>query len=80
MKYVCVLASKSTRDQTYVGVTRNIERRLREHHGGKCRHTRKYVPWTCIVTMRFAEDAKADQFEQYLKSGSGRAFLKRHFL
>ncbi len=80
MKYVYVLASNSTPNQTYVGVTGNIERRLAEHNGGKCRHTSKYIPWTCLVALRFANDAKAGAFERYLKTGSGRAFLKRHFL
>lgn len=80
MKYVYVLASNSVPNQTYVGVTGDIERRLREHNSGKCRHTRKYRAWECIVALRFADDMKADQFEKYLKSGSGRAFLKRHFI
>jgi len=80
MKYVYVLASNSAPNQTYVGVTSDIERRLAEHNGGRCRHTSKYIPWTCLVALRFASDAKADAFERYLKTGSGRAFLKRHFL
>ena len=80
MKYVYVLASSSARGRIYVGLTSDIGRRLGEHNAGKCGHTRKYRPWECIVALRFADDAKADEFEKYLKSGSGRAFLKRHFL
>ncbi len=29
--------------------------------------------------MRFDDDARADAFERYLKSGSGHAFARRHF-
>jgi hypothetical protein len=29
--------------------------------------------------LRFADDAKAEAFETYLKSGSDHAFAKRHF-
>ena len=80
MKYVYVLVSTSAPDRTYVGVTRDLPRRLKEHDAGKCKHTRKYAPWTCLVALRFAKDATADRFERYLKAGSGRAFMKRHFL
>jgi predicted GIY-YIG superfamily endonuclease len=80
MKYVYVLASTSVPDQTYVGMTNDLQRRRTEHNAGKCKYTSKYAPWTCLVALRFANDAKADQFEKYLKSGSGRAFTKRHFL
>jgi len=31
------------------------------------------------VVVEFFDDAKADMFEIYLKSGSGHAFAKRHF-
>ena len=80
MKYVYVLTSETSPGQTYVGVTRDLKRRLSEHDGGKGRHTRKYAPWRCLVAMRFAQASKADDFEKYLKTGSGRASLKRHFL
>jgi putative endonuclease len=42
-------------------------------------HTSKYAPWQLIVTIAFTEKNKALKFERYLKSGSGRAFAKRHF-
>jgi len=29
--------------------------------------------------MEFADDSRADAFEKYLKTGSGRAFSNRHF-
>jgi hypothetical protein len=31
------------------------------------------------VTVEFASEQTALRFERYLKSGSGRAFAKRHF-
>ena len=33
-----------------------------------------------MVMIRFVDRLKAFQFEKYLKSGSGRSFLKRHFV
>ncbi len=80
MKYVYILGSESAHGQTYVGVTSDLKRRLAEHQTPKSGHTRKYAPWRCLVALRFAQDSKADDFEKHLKTGSGRAFLKRHFL
>ena len=34
---------------------------------------------TLVVTLEFRDEAPAKRFERYLKSGSGRAFAKRHF-
>ena len=79
MKYVYVLQSRASPEQRYVGVTGDLRRRLAEHNARKCRHTRKHAPWTCVLALRFLDDSKADAFERYLKTGSGRAFAKRHF-
>jgi hypothetical protein len=32
-----------------------------------------------VTYLAFEDHAKADAFESYLKSASGRAFAKRHF-
>jgi putative endonuclease len=44
------------------------------------RYTSGGAPWTPVVVVRFEDDRKAERFEAYLKTGSGRAFAKRHFL
>jgi hypothetical protein len=33
-----------------------------------------------VASVEFTSEASAIRFENYLKSGSGRAFAKRHFL
>ncbi len=42
------------------------------------RHCRKFAPWELACYFAFSDHGKADKFETYLKSGSGRAFAKRH--
>jgi hypothetical protein len=32
-----------------------------------------------VVSLEFPDERAAPHFEEYLKSGSGRAFAKRHF-
>lgn len=79
MFYVYILANTS---QTfhYIGLTRNLERRIDEHVNGLSPVTKTYCPlilmWYCVFTDR----SLAAQFEQYLKSGSGRAFAKKRLL
>ncbi len=80
MVYVYLLESVHQRQQHYVGITRDLKQRLREHNEGKSPHTRKFKPWTLVAYIGFAEEPTALAFEKYLKSGSGKTFLKRHFL
>jgi len=77
--YVYVLQSETNPEAHYIGLTNDTARRLNEHNSGTSVHTNKFRPWKLVVTIGFADPAKANQFEDYLKSGSGRAFAKRHF-
>jgi len=79
MKWVYLIRSISHPDQVYVGVTRNLIYRLKSHNQGQSPHTSKYRPWRVIVAFQILDDEKANKFEKYLKIGSGRAFLNRHF-
>ena len=79
MQYVYVLQSEVDPEHFYVGATTDPERRVREHNSGKSIHTNKHRPWKLSICIGFADRAKALRFEQYLKSGSGRAFAKKHF-
>jgi predicted GIY-YIG superfamily endonuclease len=74
-----LLTSRSAPDRHYVGSTIDLKRRLAEHNAGESIHTRKYLPWSLEAYMAFSDPLKADRFEAYLKSGSGRSFAKRHF-
>jgi predicted GIY-YIG superfamily endonuclease len=63
----------------YIGITANVRRRLEWHNAGRCPHTSNHKPWELVVVIEFADERRAVAFEKYLKSGSGRAFAKRHF-
>jgi putative endonuclease len=79
MTYVYILQSELDPSKYYVGISNEPARRLDEHNGGKSIHTNKHRPWKVIVSIGFADATKATAFERYLKSGSGRAFAKKHF-
>ena len=79
MTFVYVLQSLIEPERFYVGLTNDMQRRLDEHNSGNSIHTNKFRPWRMAVGIQFADPAKAAKFELYLKSGSGRAFAKKHF-
>jgi putative endonuclease len=80
MFYVYLLRSETHLDQTYVGSTQDLRKRLAEHNAGKSIHTKKFKPWDLIAYVALSEKHLAEELERYLKSGSGRAFAKRRLL
>jgi len=80
MYYVYILRSKTDPAQTYIGSTSDLRRRLAEHNSGKSIHTNKFKPWDLLAYVALPEKHLAEQFERYLKSGSGRAFANKHLL
>jgi predicted GIY-YIG superfamily endonuclease len=80
MYTVYILRSREHPDKTYVGCTKDLKSRLAAHNRGESCYTSRYAPWELTASIAFPDKSLAYDFEQYLKSGSGRAFTKRHFL
>lgn len=80
MYVVYILVSKKYSDRIYIGLTEDLSQRVDEHNAGKSLYSRKYGPWELAAYITFSQKKKAGGFERYLKSGSGFAFLKKHFL
>ena len=79
MKYVYILQSQKNPDKFYFGCTLDVYKRLKEHNSGESIHTNKYKPWELRTYFAFNNHKSAECFEVYLKSCSGRAFMKKHF-
>ncbi len=77
---VYVLRSLRDPSKYYTGLTSDLPSRLTTHNSGGSQHTASLRPWEVVVSIEFASEASALAFEKYLKSGSGRAFAKRHFV
>jgi putative endonuclease len=75
MFYVYALSSQ-THKYIYVGLTENLERRFGEHDSGKNKTTRPYRPFKILYVESFPTRQEARAREKYLKSGSGKEFLK----
>jgi putative endonuclease len=79
MTYVYILESAREPNRRYVGLTPDLKKRFADHNSGRSSHTRKYKPWNLVAYTAFADERGAAEFERYLKTGSGLAFLKRHY-
>ena len=77
MHYVYIIKSIEYLDQIYIGQTSHLAHRLDAHNAGKSFHTSKYKPWKISMYFAFEEAEKAIEFEKFLKSGAGNAFLKK---
>ena len=80
MYYVYFIRSQNFTEQTYIGYTNNLKRRLNEHNFGYSAFTEKFKPWELIFFAAFNNENQALNFEKYLKSGSGREFLKKRLI
>ena len=78
-RFVYVLKNADQDPQFYTGLTADLGARIMDHNAGRCPHTASRRPWRMHVVIEFANEKTAIRFERYLKSGSGRAFAKRHF-
>ena len=77
--YAYILQSKTVTSRYYTGFTENLQNRLKYHNSGQCPHTSKYKPWRIKTAIAFTDRKKALDFESYLKTPSGRAFVKKRF-
>lgn len=78
-RIVYIVRSDVDPSRHYVGLTNDLRAETRLHNHGPCGHTRSHRPWSVVVSLEFPTEKEAVRFEKYLKSGSGRAFAKRHF-
>jgi predicted GIY-YIG superfamily endonuclease len=78
-RFVYILRSASDVDRHYVGITEDFDERLRWHNEGPSGFTVANRPWLPVVVLEFPTGEAATRFERYLKTGSGRAFARRHF-
>ena len=80
MYYADILRSEIDSSQLYFGSTSDIKNRLKQHNSGQSKHTRKYKPWKVIWYGAFENKSTAEHFEEYLKTASGKAFLRKRLL
>lgn len=76
MFYVYVLHS-GLDSGLYIGYSTDLRKRLAQHKAGTGFATSYRAPWKLIYYEAYLNQVDALGREQFLKSGSGRSFLKR---
>ena len=74
--YVYILESETEAQRFYTGLTNDLRTRLKAHNSGRIVHTAKWKPWRLKTYIALSDRTRAAQLERYLKSASGRAFIK----
>ena len=60
----------------YVGMTKNLENRIKEHNSGRTKSTKGYRTWNLVFWQSFNTRQEARKQEKYFKTGSGKEKLK----
>lgn len=79
MYYVYILRSLVD-ESKYIGVTSDLENRLREHNNFETKSNKSKAPYKIIWYCAFSDKQKAYAFEKYLKSSSGYAFTSKRLI
>ena len=80
MHYVYILKSEAF-DTFYVGMAKDVRRRLDEHNAGLSKHTSKFRPWKLIYFEAYMTESLARIRETKLKNhGKGFQELKKRIL
>jgi putative endonuclease len=75
--YVYILQSEIDAERFYTGLTDDLSKRFMAHNAGRVLHTAKWKPWRLKAYVAVRNRVRAAGFERYLKSASGRAFVKK---
>ena len=76
MRYTVYAIQSQEDNSIYVGFSNDFNRRLYEHSIGKTKTTKSKLPYKLIYKEIVDTRIKAREREKYLKSGSGKEFLK----
>ena len=64
----------------YIGITDDLERRLKAHNEGLNQSTKHYAPFIVEAYVAVRSKTKAVELEKYFKGGSGKVVLKKRIL
>ena len=79
MHYTYILLSSKSHI-FYFGSTSDLRLRLKLHNSGDIKSTKPHMPWKLIWYGVFSTEKEARDFEQYLKTGSGKSFAYKRLI
>jgi predicted GIY-YIG superfamily endonuclease len=79
MFYVYIIQSQKDKS-LYFGTSSDLKERFKNHNAKRVKSTASKTPYKLLWYCAFTERTKAYNFERYLKSGSGGAFLRKRLI
>jgi putative endonuclease len=80
MYWIYLLENKNDRSW-YIGYTSDLHKRVKEHQAGYgSQTTSRKIGWILIYCEGYLNKQDAEGRERFLKSGSGRKFLKKQLI
>ncbi|MBO6794900.1 MAG: GIY-YIG nuclease family protein [Balneolaceae bacterium] len=79
MFYVYMLKSIDS-EWRYTGSTNDLRERLKKHNEGEVQSTKHFAPFKLEAYVAVNSEVKARALEQYFKTGSGAAIMKKRIL
>ena len=74
MYYTYILQSKKD-GSYYIGFTRQLQKRIRQHNAGKSTYTSKHRPYKLAYYEKFEIKEEAIKREKYFKTKEGREYF-----
>lgn len=78
--FFCYILLSSKSHIFYYGSTNELDARVELHNQGKVTSTMPHKPWSIVWSGAFSTEKEARDFEQYLKTGSGKAFAYKRLV
>jgi len=75
--YYVYLLEESDKKGWYIGYTADLRRRFAQHNSSNGAKTTRNKKWKLIYYEAYQNKNDAEGRERYLKSGSGRKYLKK---
>ncbi|KPJ62749.1 hypothetical protein AMJ44_15240 [candidate division WOR-1 bacterium DG_54_3] len=76
MYYLYIIQSQE-KDRYYIGVSNDVERRLKEHNSGIVKSTAPYKPWILRRVEEFPDIKSAYQRERFIKEKHSRKIIEK---
>lgn len=77
MEYFVYVLKSQKDGRLYKGQTSDLNERIKQHNSDKTKSTKGFMPWELVYFETFQTREEAVFREKYLKTGSGREFLKK---
>ena len=77
LMYTVYVLKSLTDDRTYVGCTKDLENRIKEHNAGEVKSTKTRIPFVLWYREEYLDKYRAFKREQHFKTAWGRRQLRK---